>query len=87
MLRTIIKPGTPTPARSVPASVIRPEYVGKPAPAKSTESWVQTDETIEKMRLASRLAARAMGELDHAGRCRVAASPADSRPREYVFGP
>ncbi|QNK80101.1 type I methionyl aminopeptidase [Nakamurella sp. PAMC28650] len=84
MLRTIIKPGTPTPARSVPASVIRPEYVGKPAPAKSTESWVQTDETIEKMRLASRLAARAMGEAGRAVVPGVTTDTLDKIVHEYL---
>jgi methionyl aminopeptidase len=60
MLRTTIQPGISTPIRSVPDSIARPEYVWKPRPAKSTDPWVQSDEIIEKMRLASRLAARAM---------------------------
>ena len=62
MLRTALQPGTPTPMRTVPAGIVRPEYVGKPKPAPSTDPWVQTPEIIEKMRVASRLAARAMAE-------------------------
>jgi methionyl aminopeptidase len=62
MLRTALQPGRPTPIRSVPASIARPEYVGRPGPAPSTDPWVQTPEIIEKMRVASRLAARAMVE-------------------------
>ncbi len=48
--------------RSVPAAIPRPEYVGKDRPAKSTDPWVQPAEIIEKMRLASRIAATAMLE-------------------------
>jgi methionyl aminopeptidase len=43
----------------VPANIVRPEYVGRPAPRKYRGSDVQTPETIEKMRIASRLAAQA----------------------------
>ena len=62
MLRTAMRPGLPTPIRSVPAAIPRPEYVGKDRPAKSTDPWVQPPEIIEKMRLASRIAATAMLE-------------------------
>jgi len=60
MLRTALKPGRQTPIRQVPASIPRPEYVGRDRPAKSTDPWVQPVEIIEKMRVASRIAARAM---------------------------
>jgi methionyl aminopeptidase len=62
MLRTALRPGHQTPIRSVPAAIPRPEYVGKDRPAKSTDPWVQPPEIIEKMRLASRIAATAMLE-------------------------
>ena len=62
MLRTTLQPGRPTPIRSVPASIPRPEYVGRDRPAKSTDPWVQPAEIIEKMRVASRIAAGAMAE-------------------------
>ncbi|MTD13705.1 type I methionyl aminopeptidase [Nakamurella sp. YIM 132087] len=62
MLRTALTPGVQTPIRPVPAAIVRPEYVGKDKPAPNTESWVQTPETIEKMRVASRIAAQAMLE-------------------------
>jgi len=62
MLRTALKPGRQTPIRTVPASIPRPEYVGRDRPAPSTDPWVQSAEIIEKMRLASRIAARAMAE-------------------------
>jgi methionyl aminopeptidase len=58
--RTLLTPGTVTPMRPVPGAIPRPEYVGKPAPARSTEPWVQTPEVIEAMRVAGRIAAGAL---------------------------
>ena len=56
-------PGTISPERSVPAAIVRPEYVGKKAPKKHSGSDVQTAETIEKMRIAGRIAAQALAEV------------------------
>jgi len=61
-VRTTLKPGVQSPRRSVPSSIARPEYVDKPAPARNTDPWVQTDETIEAMRTAGRIAAQALQE-------------------------
>ncbi|MDN5750362.1 MAG: type I methionyl aminopeptidase [Pseudonocardia sp.] len=58
--RTLLTPGTVSPIRPVPAHIPRPEYVGKKTPARSTEPWVQTPETIELMRHAGRVAAQAL---------------------------
>lgn len=57
-----IKPFPISARRSVPASIERPEYVGKPGPKPYTGSHVQTPETIEKMRIAGRIASQAMHE-------------------------
>jgi len=43
----------------VPDHIVRPEYVDRPAPTPFTGSEVKDAETIEKMRVAGRLAARA----------------------------
>jgi methionyl aminopeptidase len=51
--------GVVSPRRPVPAHIARPEYVDKPAPEKFTGSEVKDAETIEKMRIAGRLAAQA----------------------------
>ena len=48
-----------SPRRPVPASIERPEYVDKPAPQKFTGREVKDAETIEKMRIAGKLAAQA----------------------------
>jgi methionyl aminopeptidase len=57
--RAPLRPGTLSPWREVPAAITRPEYVGKPGPKKYRGSDIQTPETIEKMRIAGRLAAQA----------------------------
>lgn len=57
-----VEPGTLSPPRTVPKHIPRPEYVGKKAPTPYTGSEVQTPETVEKMRTASKIAARAMEE-------------------------
>jgi len=59
MTSTAIAPAAISPRREVPASIPRPEYVDRPAPAPFTGSEVKDDETIAKMRAACRLAAQA----------------------------
>ncbi|MEP7369190.1 MAG: type I methionyl aminopeptidase [Dermatophilaceae bacterium] len=56
-----VAPGTISGRRSVPSSIPRPEYVDRPLPAKFTGPEVKDAETIEKMRVAGRIAAQAMG--------------------------
>ncbi|HEX5510596.1 MAG TPA: type I methionyl aminopeptidase [Actinomycetales bacterium] len=58
-----VAPGTISPRRPVPASIPRPEYVDKPAPQPFTGSEVKDAETIERMRVACRLAAQALQEV------------------------
>ena len=43
----------------MPANIARPEYVDKPAPAPFTGSEVKDSDTIERMRVAGRIAAEA----------------------------
>jgi methionyl aminopeptidase len=57
--RAALTPGTIGPWRQVPPNIRRPEYVGKKRPRPYTGPNVQTPETIEKMRVAGRLAAQA----------------------------
>src|SRR5690348_10466524 len=61
-VRAPLEPGVQSPRRQVPSRIVRPEYVDKPAPQKSTDPWVQTPEIIEAMRVAGRLAAQALQE-------------------------
>lgn len=58
-----LQPGEISPMRLVPNSIPRPEYVGKKAPSKHRGGDVQSNETIEKMRIAGRIAAGALAEV------------------------
>jgi len=58
-----LRPGTISARRPVPAHIARPEYVDRPAPAPYEGSDVQDAETIERMRVAGRLAAQALQEV------------------------
>jgi methionyl aminopeptidase len=57
-VRAPLAPGKLSPARTVPAHIERPEYVGRKEPRR-TGTEIQDAETIERMRLAGRLAAQA----------------------------
>jgi methionyl aminopeptidase len=57
---TAIAAATISPRRPVPAHIPRPEYVDKDAPTPFTGSEVKDAETIERMRIAGRLAAQAL---------------------------
>jgi methionyl aminopeptidase len=59
-VRAPLTAGVQTPRRPVPASIQRPEYVDKPAPARNPDPWVQPPEVVEAMRVASRIAAQAL---------------------------
>jgi methionyl aminopeptidase len=56
---TPLAPATISPRREVPAAIARPEYVDKPKPAPFTGPEVKDAETIERMRIAGKLAAQA----------------------------
>ncbi len=60
---TIVTAGRVSPERVVPATIPRPEYVGKPAPARYTGPEVKDADTIARMRVAGRIAAQALDEV------------------------
>jgi len=64
-MATLLHPGRLSPARQVPAHIVRPEYVGKPTPTLGEED-VKDTETIAAMRVAGRLAAQALEEVGRA---------------------
>lgn len=49
--RQPLVPGTQSPIREVPRAIERPEYAWKKTVNEGHEPWVQTPETIEKMRV------------------------------------
>ncbi|BDO41915.1 type I methionyl aminopeptidase [Cellulomonas sp. NTE-D12] len=61
--RAPLTPGRLGPRRTVPASIERPEYVGRPGPRPWTGSNVLEPETVDRVRTASRIAAQALAEV------------------------
>jgi methionyl aminopeptidase len=56
-------PGVLSPVLPVPETIARPEYVGRPRPARYTGPEVKDPDTIERMRVAGRVAAQALAEV------------------------
>ncbi|HEX4360758.1 MAG TPA: type I methionyl aminopeptidase [Pseudonocardia sp.] len=83
-VREALTPGRVSPMRPVPAEIVRPEYVGKPAPTPSTDPWVQTPEVIDAMRVASKIAARALAAGGESVRPGVTTDEVDRVVHEYL---
>ncbi|TDE13496.1 type I methionyl aminopeptidase [Jiangella asiatica] len=58
-----VVPGIVSPERPVPSSIARPEYVGKARPTPFSGSEIKDADTIERIRVAAQLAARALAEV------------------------
>jgi len=85
MSRAALTPGQPTPIRTVPAHIPRPEYAWKDSVAENVgEPWVQAPEVIEKMREASRIAAEALREAGAAVVPGVTTDELDRIAHEYM---
>jgi methionyl aminopeptidase len=61
-MATTLQPGWVSPSRDVPAHITRPEYVGRRGP-RGGERDIKDAETIERMRVAGRIAAQALAEV------------------------
>ncbi|QGQ19082.1 type I methionyl aminopeptidase [Cellulomonas sp. JZ18] len=61
--RAALVPGQVSPRRPVPPSIPRPEYVDRPAPAPWRGPDVFDADTVARIRVAARLAARALEEI------------------------
>lgn len=79
-----LAPGKPTPIRTVNASIPRPEYVGRTAPERFTGSEVKSAETIERMRIAGRIAADALVAVGRAIVPGVTTDELDRIGHEYM---
>jgi methionyl aminopeptidase len=79
-----VSPGVVSPRRPVPAHIPRPEYVGRPAPAKFTGSEVKDADTIERMRAAGKLAAQARELVGAAVRPGVTTDELDRIGHEFL---
>ncbi|MBK4145818.1 type I methionyl aminopeptidase [Corynebacterium macginleyi] len=80
-----LKPGEPTPIRSVPDDIERPEYVWKDEVQEAIgEPFVQPPEVIEKMREACKIAANALKEAGKAVQPGVTTDEVDRVAHEYM---
>jgi len=70
--------------RSVPPHIPRPEYVGQKRAARHTGSEVKDAETIEKMRVAGRLAAQALAAVGEAIKPGVTTDELDRLGHEFL---
>ncbi|MGV9792250.1 MULTISPECIES: type I methionyl aminopeptidase [unclassified Gordonia (in: high G+C Gram-positive bacteria)] len=84
-VRAPLKPGVVSPTLSVPESIERPEYAWKATVNEGREPWVQTPETIEKVRIASRIAANALAEAGKAVAPGVTTDELDRIAHEYMI--
>jgi methionyl aminopeptidase len=77
-------PGVISPRRKVPGPIARPEYVDRPSPTPFTGSDVKDPETLERIRIAGRLAARALVEVGKAVAPGITTDELDRIGHEYL---
>ena len=82
--RSALTPGRISATRSVPSPIPRPEYVGKPGPSPFGGTDVQTEETIERMRIAGRIAANALATVGAAVAPGVTTDMLDKIGHDYL---
>lgn len=83
-MTTELRPGRISPTRKVPPTIARPEYVGRKRP-QTGEDDVKTPEIIERMRVAGRIAARAMAEVAAHVRPGVTTDELDRIGHEFIL--
>lgn len=83
--RALLTPGKPTPVRSVPKQIERPEYAWKDSVQENVgEPWVQTPEVVEVMRESSKIAAGALSAAGAAVTPGVTTDELDRIAHEYM---
>ncbi|WP_026917677.1 type I methionyl aminopeptidase [Gordonia shandongensis] len=83
-VRAPLVPGVVSDTLPVPDSIERPEYAWRDSVNEGREPWVQTPETIEKMRLACKIAANALAEAGRAVAPGVTTDELDRIAHEYM---
>ena len=79
-----LTPGVISKPLSVPSSIARPEYVGKPSPAEWTGSHIKTADQIEKIRAAGKIAAEAIALVGANAKPGVSTDELDKLAHEYI---
>lgn len=77
--------GVVSPQLPVPKHIERPEYVGKLEPAKNTASEVKSPEVIERIRIASRIAAQALATVGKACQPGITTDELDRIGHEFLL--
>lgn len=79
-----LTPGRIAPLRSVPSTIERPEYVGRPAPQHYRGSDVYDTETVELIRESGRIAARAIELVGRSIRPGITTDDLDGIGHDYL---
>lgn len=83
--REHIVKGEVSPQRFVPAGIARPPYVGKKAAARWTGGDVHSDEVVDRIRVAAKIAAQALAEVGRAVAPGVTTDELDRIGHEFVI--
>lgn len=78
-------PGTVSPRRNVPASIAKPEYVGRPGPRPYSGGDLYSPDEIERIRTAGRIAAQAIDAVGAAIRPGVTTDELDAIGHEFIL--
>ena len=81
----ILTPGRVSPLKRVPSSICKPEYVGKPAPAKHVGGDKYDPETISRIRRASKIAAQALEVVLSSARPGITTDQLDEIGHEFLI--
>ena len=82
--RGTVAPGVVSPVRPVPASIPRPDYVGRRGPKKFRGSEIKDAATIERMRVVGTLAGDALAHTGAAVRPGVTTDALDAIAHTYL---
>ena len=82
--RANLVPGVLSPALPLPKSVSKPEYIWKRNAKEGNESWVQTIDVIDRMRVAGRIAAAALVEAGKAVMPGITTDKIDRIVHDYI---
>lgn len=80
-----LKPGKISPHRAVPAHIDRPEYMYHSGPEVVTAGDIKSPETIEKIRVAGRIAAQALQVVGEAVRPGITTDELDRIGHEFII--
>ncbi len=84
-VRAPLAPGVVSPRRPVPSHIVRPEYVDKKTAKEGAEPWVATPDIIERVRVASKIAANALATAGAAVAPGVTTDELDGIVHDYLI--